>query len=65
MKVTYAIVPKPCFTLMREVEGCHPDVVGDFDTEAEAMEFAEGLKLLDDQPGRDYGQRWIGLDAKA
>ncbi len=64
MKITYAIASKPRFVLMREIEGETSRVVGEFETEAEALEFADGLKILDDQPGRDYGKRWLGLEAR-
>lgn len=70
MKITYAIASKPRFILMREVapedapNGPRSSIVGEFDTEEEALSFADSLKAMDDQPGVDVGKRWLGLEAR-
>lgn len=67
MKITYAIATKPHFILLREVEEDDGTVrsseIGEFDTEEEAKTFACNMKSLDEEPGRNYGKRWLGLEA--
>lgn len=68
MKINYAIATKPSFLLLREIEDDDGTVrsseIGAFDTEEEAKTFACNMKLLDDQPARNYGKRWRGMEAR-